>query len=144
MKILQNTPGRVAIFGCLLVLVLWALCVTGNLSLTMDDLSALFTGLGFVGVVAAFLHEREQSEDANLEHAELIRALQGQSKATLHAARIAALTARLEYVETRLRGFNITGGTVGDAAERRREILFDERELLGKELKKAHEYIPNV
>ena len=92
-------PSRVAIACAAAVVVFCFLCWSHVLPFKPDEQAALFTGLGFVGVVAAFLHDRQRASESNVEHAELIAALKAQALASLEAARIHAASAKLDRLE---------------------------------------------
>ena len=79
--------------GSLFVIAVFALIKWRGL-LTAEEMSALLTGLGFVGVIAAFRHEREKSSDDEKAHRELIAAMALQTKAETAATLLEASTHR--------------------------------------------------
>lgn len=69
MRTRRNLPLVVGAVGGLFVVLSWAFTVVNaSTPFGTDQLEALFTGLGFVGVVAAFLHEREQADASESAH----------------------------------------------------------------------------
>jgi hypothetical protein len=102
-------PLRGAIIGAAFVTVFWLLCFFEVLSISPDEQSALFTGLGFVGVVAAFLHERQQAAEGDVAHDELLSAMKAQAMAVIEAARINAAAEKLKRFDELAEWSNRTG-----------------------------------
>ncbi len=100
---MKPTPSLVFYLGGLAVFSAWTLLVSGALTgVSTDQLECLFTGLGFVGLVAAFLHERKKSEDEDHDHAELLREMKAQAAALNRATKFQAKVHRLARCEAAL------------------------------------------
>ncbi len=85
------------------VVVSW--CITWRLKPPTDwfnALNTLFTGLGFVGVTAAFWHERQDAKERDREHRQLLTAMADQTKASVRAAKIQALVSEMKMLEDEL------------------------------------------
>lgn len=116
----------------------YAALLNAGEKLTTETLEPLFTGLGFIAVLATLLYEQEkvakrenqflqQFAQRDKEHHELLLKMQVQVKATCHAARIAALTASIENDRAELEKFHLVGvstttGSGAMAAKRKAEI----------------------
>lgn len=107
---MKITPGLIFCSGGLIGIFSWLLALNDCLyGVTVSQLEPLYTGLGFVGLVATFWHERDKSEEGNQQHDELLAAMTKQAEAstrlvevTLHQAKISALIARIESYDVQL------------------------------------------
>lgn len=97
-------------------------------------LNTLFTGLAFVGVIAALWHERDGAADREREHRELIDVSRAQIAVAAHTARVAAITARIEGYTQQLVQHHLN-------VEACNRLRF-EREQLFRELDKAYQNPP--
>jgi len=138
------TPKSIFIIGPLFVIFLWLFTMLwpcGRFS--TDTLEPLFTGLGFVAILATLVHERGQVAERDNEHRELLHKMQVQIKATCHAARIAALTASIANDRAELDKFHLSGVSLasgsGLMATKRREEIERRLRASGESLRKAAE-----
>jgi hypothetical protein len=80
------TPARIFVVGALLVV--GSFYINSKLQvdrqLSADQLAAIYTGLGFVGLVATFRHEREQAVGQDRKHQELLSEMSAHVRATLY------------------------------------------------------------
>lgn len=65
-------------------------------------LNTLFTGLAFVGVIAALWHDRDGAEDREREHDELLAAMKAQAAASAETTRITAIIARIAVYDQQI------------------------------------------
>ena len=87
----------------------------------MDQLNVLFTGLGFAALVAAFMHEREQAEGADQEHAQLLSEMRRQVEATTEAAYLTAVVERINCYNWQIQ--MESGTSRGDMEVARKTLL---------------------
>jgi len=115
------------------VSLLWLLVVSGAIAcLKAEQLESLFTGLGFVGLVATFWHERSKSEEAEHEHSEVLEEMRRNTAMSTQANRIAILTARLNALNESLTEAARSRPIFGDKEFlERAEVLKQLKELLG-------------
>lgn len=66
-------------------------------------LNTLFTGIGLVGILATLAHQREEVKEAKEDLSKVLTALKETAAAMNHAARVAALTAAINYDREDLR-----------------------------------------
>lgn len=102
---IKFSPKEVLTYGCSLVGLLWVAAVSNWIKVSMDQLNCLFTGLGFVGLIATFRHESDQAEGDEIEHRETLRVMRLQAEgakitgdATQNAALVGALAAKLQLL----------------------------------------------
>lgn len=102
-----------------------------GLDLTSEEMGALFTGLGFAGLVATFWHQREERTSRDSQHADLITKMVSQIQAT-NQQRIAL--ARSAYVSAVIGSFGAAGSQpVNALQEKLRGKLEDALNLLEKD-----------
>ena len=133
-------PSLIFIGGGLVAVCSWYAALSSNLyGITVQQLAPLYTGLGFVGLVATFWHERRKSEGAEQEHSEMMNALRSQNKTICHAARVYAISARIDQLTNATKdGLKHRAG-IGVNAEKRLKDMLTEKTLLEKTLKEACE-----
>jgi uncharacterized protein (UPF0335 family) len=101
-----SASGRLLKTGIVTVFIVWGLyailALIGNFGQwglfgdTFGALNTLFTGLAFVGLLAALWHEREASTTRQKEHHELIQETRAQVAEARRNFRLTALSARIE------------------------------------------------
>jgi hypothetical protein len=134
----MKSPLRILLLGSLFVAASWLTACLKWIPINMEQMNTLFTGFGFVGLVAAFLHERQQAADAESEHVQLLAAMRSQSKNICHGARVSALAASLKWTQAELDKFNV-GGLLSKNVEERRNDLRTRVRVIGVQLEKASE-----
>jgi hypothetical protein len=134
-------PAVILVVGSLLVAIAWIAACLKWIPFDMEQMSTLFTGLGFVGVIAAFLHERQQAAEADREHLQLLAAMRSQSKNICHGARVNAMAATLNWSREELAHINLVNVdmTTGSGATqaRRLDSLRSNIRQLEEQLEKA-------
>ena len=66
--------------------------------LNAESLSAIYTGLGFVGLLATLWHERDEAKGAEKEHRDLLASMAKQTAASYYHTRYLAKVYRYERV----------------------------------------------
>ena len=98
----RASPAKVFTLSAAVVLFLWVIAQNGWLAVSPDNLSALFTGLGFAGLIATFLHEREQAIDSEEESEKLLDALRETAEALNRSAKEQARARYLQTIASRV------------------------------------------
>jgi hypothetical protein len=145
-----NVALQIMIFGGLFVLFLWGGYAFFDFGLKRDEagqfgdkfgaLNTLFTGLAFVGLVAAFWHEREQATGRDVEQAQLLAAMKDQALAVHRATMFQAKVFRAERVRRRIDEIDeqvLTRDIIGE-----RTKLGDELQALQGELDRFSDTLP--
>jgi hypothetical protein len=81
-----------------------------------EHLEPLFTGLGFVAILATLIHERSKTVAAEREHAEVLAEMRRNTEMSTQANRIAVIVARISYLTARIDEANQSGMTRGLSA----------------------------
>ena len=104
----MKNPLHVLVVGTILIVAFFELnrrqCF--GLNLKPDELSALFTGLGFIGIIATLRHEKTKSEAADKAQIDLLNALTFNTQ-SLNGQRIQIT--RAAYVDALSSAFGIAG-----------------------------------
>lgn len=141
---MRLTPTKILVTGTTLVVTLWLFYGSLNLGRPIQAwgvfgdkfgaLSCLFTGLALVGLVAGYWHEREESAGRARDQIEILMAMRELSAATLKAAQITALAARLQQAEMRRTTMLSSGHAADHSLEYSVRDVNEEIEILTSEL----------
>lgn len=100
---MKTIPVLILAVGTLFVGAVWLLVVAGVFpAIRTDQLEPLFTGLGFIGLVATFWHERSKTADAEQEPADVLAEMRLNTAMSTQANRIAILTRRIAALSSRI------------------------------------------
>lgn len=130
----MKTPLFILILGVTFVFSLWLLANSGAIpGVKTDELEPLFTGLGFVGLLATFWHERAKSHEAEREHVAVLSEMRRNTAMSTRANQIAILSARITCLSYQIAEVSPEAKRMGDGR------LSSERWRLIQELAKLGE-----
>ena len=92
----RNAPGKIFVLASLIVGLSFYINseLPEAIQLKADQLGAIYTGLGIAGLVAPYWHQREESEESNREHIEVLGAMKKQSEIAAYNAKLSATIAK--------------------------------------------------
>ncbi len=115
---MKSQLGKVVLVAAVLVIISWGIFWGWDLRIAEDAqrgqfgdkfgaLNALFTGLALVGLIAAFWHQREESDQREAETLKLMRQMERTAAALETQTKMETKTRYLNALVARIEGFTL-------------------------------------